>query len=97
MTSPTDENTNTRDAIRAARNAALWAFLGTFGMTALGWLGDVAEWASSSGATQFPGLSVLGFGVVSAATSAATFAVAAGVRLAQAAGWVPGRPPSYKA
>lgn len=84
-----------RDALRAARNAGLWAFVGVFGATSLGWLADVAEWASSSGATQFPGLSVLGYGVVSAAASAATFVVAAAVRLAQVAGWVPGQPPRY--
>lgn len=84
-----------RDALRAARNSALWAFIGTFAVTASGWLADVAQWASTSGAEPFPGLSVLGYGVVSAATAAATFVVAALVRVSQAEGWVPGQPPSY--
>ena len=100
MTDPTTEQTadhSKADAVRAARNAALWAFIGTLSTTTLGWLADVAHWASSSGATQFPGLSVLGYGVVSAAVAAGTFVLAAAVRLAQAAGWVPGKPPTYKA
>lgn len=84
-----------RDALRAARNSAAWAFIGTFAVTATGWLADVSQWASSSGAEPFPGLSVLGYGVVSAATAGATFVVAALVRISQAEGWVPGKPPTY--
>lgn len=85
-----------RDAMRAAVTSAAWAFVGVFGTTLLGWLQTVTEWASASGARPFPGLSVLGYGAVSAAAAAATFVVAAAVRLAQVAGWLPGRPPTYE-
>lgn len=84
-----------RDAIRAAVTSAAWAFVGVFGTTLLGWLQTVTEWASAGGAAPFPSLSVLGYGVVSAAAGAATFVVAAAIRLAQVAGWLPGTPPSY--
>lgn len=84
-----------RDALRAAATSALWAFLGVFGVTLLGWLQALTEWATSSGAAPFPSLSVLGYGIVSAAAGAATFVVAAVIRLAQVAGWLPGQPPTY--
>lgn len=83
------------DAVRAAWTTALWTFLGVFGMSVLGWLGEVAEWASSSGAHAFPSTSVLGYAFISAGAAAGSFVVAALVRAAQAAGWIPGKPPTY--
>lgn len=85
-----------RDALRAAGTSALWAFLGVFGVTLLGWLQAVTDWATSSGTAPFPSLSVLGYGLVSAAAGAATFVIAAVIRLAQVAGWLPGTPPTYR-
>ena len=57
----------TRAALATFANTTI----GTFALTATGWLGDVAEWANSSGATTFPSLSVLGYGAVAAVTGAA--------------------------
>lgn len=81
-------------ALRPALMAAWWTFLAIFGLTITGWLGDVAEWASASGTTGFPSLSVLGYGAVSAAAAAASGVVAFVVRTAQ--GYTgTGHPPSY--
>lgn len=78
----------TRDALRAALATALWSFVGLFGLSLLGWLADLQQWASSSGASAFPSLSVLGY----AAVAAVAAAVIAGLnflwRLAQAQGWL---------
>lgn len=85
-----------RDALKAAAYTALWVFLAMFGMTALGWLADVSSWATSQDATVvFPDPRLLVKGVIAAVVAAASFVVAAVVRLAQAHNILPGQPPSY--
>lgn len=84
-----------KKALRPALMTALWAFIGTFGLTLTGWLADVAKWASDSGATPFPGLSVLGYGAVAAAAAAASGVVAFIVRAAQSYTGT-GKPPTYE-
>lgn len=83
------------DALRAAAWTALFSFVTLFGASVAGWLQDVAAWASSSGRAPLPGLSVLGYGLVAAAASAAIGLVNFIVRAAQARGVLPGRPPRY--
>lgn len=83
------------NALRAAAWTALFSFIGLFGLSLLGWLQDVAAWASSSGREPLPGLSTLGYGLVAAAVSAVIGLVNFAVRYAQARGLVPGTPPSY--
>lgn len=85
-----------RNALRAAAWTALFSFVGLFGLSLLGWLQDVAVWASSSGREPLPGLSTLGYGLVAAAASAAIGLVNFVVRYAQARGVVPGQPPTYE-
>lgn len=84
-----------RNALKSAGFTALWAFLGVFGLAVLDVLNDVGRWASDHGRTPFPDLSVLGFAAVAAACSAAAFVVNVVVRLAQAKGLLPGKPPLY--
>lgn len=86
----------TADALRAAAWSGLWTFLGTFALFLLGWLADVARWASSSGRQPLPGLSTVGYAAVSAFVAGAVLIVAAIVRIAQARGLLPGRPPRYR-
>jgi hypothetical protein len=85
----------TRNALIAARNVAGWTFVTLFGTTVLGFAQDVVGWSSSSGADPFPGLSVLGYGVVSALAAATTGAVAGAVRWAQGR-LGRGNPPAYE-
>lgn len=74
-----------RDAIKAGLWTALFTFVGLFGLSLVGWLQDVASWASSSGAEPLPGLTSLGYAAVSAATAAVVGLINAVVRLAQVA------------
>lgn len=55
-----------KNAIKAGAWTALFTFIGLFFLSAIGWVQDVAEWASSNGAVEFPDLSVLGYAAVSA-------------------------------
>jgi len=84
----------TRNAARAGAATAGFVFVTVFGASLLGWSTEVASWASSSGAEPFPGTSVLGYGAVSAVVAAASGAVNAVVRWAQAS-LGRGNPPSY--
>lgn len=86
---------STRDALKAAGWSAVWTFIALFGVSTLGWLSDVAQWASSQGTEPLPALSVLGYAVVSAAVAAVSGVITAAVRLAQAKGVLPGNGPSY--
>ena len=83
-----------RDALISARNVAGFTFAGMFGSSLLGWLGQLGEWASSSGASPFPSTSVLGYAFVAAGTAAATGALAGLVRAVQSATGR-GNPPTY--
>jgi hypothetical protein len=84
----------TRNAIRAGATTAGFSFVVLFGATVIGWSQDVTQWASDSGASPFPGLSVLGYGAVSAAASAAIGAINGFVRWAQGRLGM-GTPPNY--
>jgi hypothetical protein len=62
--------------LRAAYRTAFQTFLGMFGLSLLGWLSDVAEWAGSTG-TDFPSVSPLGKATVAALVAASSGVVAA--------------------
>lgn len=83
------------NAARAARNTAIQTFIGLFLISAVGWVSKVAEWASSSGATPLPGLSVLGYAVVSAFCAAIVGLGTWAIRAIQANTSLPGQPPQY--
>lgn len=85
------------DKLKAALRTALWSFIALFAMSSLGWLQQVAEWASSSGKTPMPGLSVLGYAAVSAVVAAGIGLVNFAGVWAQGQGILPGSPPSYSA
>lgn len=85
-----------RDALRAAFTSGLWAFIGTFGASLLTWLQDVTRWATDGdGTVVFPDPTVLAKALVSAVVAGFTIVVAGSVRLAQAHGWIGGKPPTY--
>lgn len=72
------------------------AAVGSFSLLSLGWLTDVAEWADSAGATEFPDLSVLGYGAVSATVGIGAAVLNALYRWAQSkTALVPGDGPTY--
>jgi hypothetical protein len=86
------------DAIKAAAYTALWVFIAMFGTALLGWLGDVTAWATDDGGTVvFPDPTALVKATVAAVTAGFSFIVAAAIRLAQANGILPGKPPAYVA
>lgn len=60
----------TKDAFIRAARTALWSFIGLFGMSLVGFLQQVIEWANAGGEVAFPSVSVLGFAAISAAVSA---------------------------
>lgn len=75
-----------RDALKSALWTVLFSFIALFGVSLIGWIGDVTEWASSSGQAAFPSLSVLGYAAVAAFASASIGLVNFAVRFAQAKG-----------
>lgn len=84
-----------KNAWLSARNVAGFTFAGMFGSSLVGWLGQLGQWASSSGADPFPSTSVLGYAFVSAGTAAVSGALAGLVRATQARTGS-GNPPSYQ-
>lgn len=58
-----------RNPTKAALNTTWQTFFAVFGLSLLGWIADVAEWAGST-ATEFPSISPLGKAAVSAACAA---------------------------
>jgi hypothetical protein len=78
----------------AGATSGVAGFVSGFALSALGWLGDVASWASSQGQDPFPDSSVLGYAAVGAAVGVATAAVNAAYRWAQTR-WLPGNGPVY--
>lgn len=84
-----------RNALKAAGWTALFTAIATFALTALDWLQEVAVWASTSGAEPLPGLSILGYGAVSALVGAASGFVNWVVRELQANDILPGAGPRY--
>lgn len=83
-----------RDAARSALNVFAFSFVGVLGPSLLGWLGQVKDWADSSGADPFPRTSSLGFVAVSALIAAGPAAVALVWRSTQVTLGM-GRPPTY--
>lgn len=71
------------DALKAALWTAGFTFVALFATSAVGWMGDVIEWASSEGATDFPALGTLGYAAVSAVGAAASGLLNWVVRFAQ--------------
>lgn len=82
-------------ALKSALYTALWTFLGSVAILSTGWLADLAKWASASGKAPLPGLSVIGYAVLSALVAAAGGLVAFAVRYAQSKNALPGQPPVY--
>lgn len=79
-------NDATKNAIKAGAFTALWTFIALFGLSFVGWLNDIVEWASADGATVvFPDPSVLVKAAAAAVASAAAGLVGLVVRLAQVA------------
>lgn len=64
----------------------LFSFVGLFGVSLVGWMGDVIAWADAEGASPFPSLSVLGYAAVSAFGAASIGFVNFVVRFAQSKG-----------
>lgn len=83
------------NTVKSALYTFLWTFIGLFGVTLLGWFQVVGEWASKHGHEPFPDVSVLGYGLVSAAGAAAAGLVAFIVRFAQTKNVLPGEPPAF--
>jgi hypothetical protein len=83
------------DQIKAGLWTALFTFIGLFLLASLGWLADIAAWASSSGQTPLPGLGVLGYAAVSAAVAAVVGLINTVIRWLQARGVLPGNGPAY--
>lgn len=81
--------------VKAALSGAAWTFIGSVLLLSFGWLSSLASWASSSGKSPLPGLSVIGYAVISAAVSAATGLVTFLVRFAQQQNVIPGEPPAF--
>jgi len=66
------------DWLRAAYRTAFQTFVGMFGLSLLGWLSQVAEWAGSTASgADFPSVSPLGKAVVAAMVAASSGVVAA--------------------
>lgn len=86
----------TKNALKSAAYTFLWTFIGVFGLSLAGWLGDLTQWATDDGGTVvFPDPTVLVKAAVAAVAAGSGFVVAAVIRLAQSAGWVPGEAPQY--
>jgi len=83
--------------LKAAGWTFLFSFVALFGMSLVGFIQEVADWASSSGAEPLPGLSSVGYAAVAAVASAGIGLVNFVVRLAQSKGVLPGETPTYQA
>ena len=56
---------NAHPALRSALRVAAYAFLASFSLSLMGWLGDVSAWASNN-QTEFPSIAPLGKALASA-------------------------------
>lgn len=83
--------------IKAGLVTSAFTFIATFFVLALGWIGDVGEWASSQGVSDFPDWSVLGYALVSALVAAVSGFINWAFRALQDAGAIPGNAPQYGA
>lgn len=84
------------DSVKAALWTALFTFVALFGISLLGWVQEVAAWAGSATAGDFPSVTPLGKAAVAAVAAAATGLINWIVRFAQAKGALPGNGPAYK-
>jgi hypothetical protein len=82
-------------AVRSTLTVYLFSFVGLFGASLIGWVTQVADWASKHGADPFPSTSVLGYAFVAALTSGAPALVAGLVRSVQTATGT-GNVPTYQ-
>jgi hypothetical protein len=93
---PVRDNTNLVNSLKSGAYTALWTFIALFGISLLGFLQEVAGWATQGGAAPFPSTSTLGFAFVSAIVAAASGIVGTVVRLVQSTTTlIPGGPPRY--
>ena len=83
------------DPLKSAMSTAAWTFLSSVAVLSTGWLASLAKWASTSGHTPLPGLSVVGYAVLSALLGAAGGVVSFVVRFAQSKNVLPGQPPAF--
>jgi len=81
--------------VKSALWTFLFAFVGLFGLSALKFLADIAQWAGSNGHNPFPNVSVLGYAFISAVVAGVTGLVNFAVRFAQSKGFLPGAGPVY--
>ncbi len=88
-------DTNTLNSVKSGAYTALWTFLALFGVSLLGFLQEVAGWATKGGVEPFPETNRLGFALVSAFVAAASGILGTVVRLAQSKNLLPGGPPRY--
>lgn len=79
--------------LRAALATAVVTFLTLFAASAVGFVGQLQEWADTGG--EFPDVSVLGRAAVSAALAALAGLVNYAYRWLQARGALPGSGPVY--
>lgn len=87
----------TNDAFRAACWTALFTFVALFGLSLLGWLNDVWEWAQDKEhIVLFPDPAVLLKAAVSATVAAITGLINFVVRWAQSRSLLPGAGPTYR-
>lgn len=84
------------NAVKSGITTAIAVFLFTFLPAVLGLMGQLAEWASSSGAEPLPDISVLGYAAVSGVLAAIGGVVWGVFRWAQAhSDLIPGQPPTF--
>lgn len=85
------------NAVKSGVTTAIAVFLFTFLPAALGLMGELAQWASSSGAEPLPDISVLGYAAVSGVLAAVGGIVWGVFRWAQAnSNLIPGSPPEFQ-
>lgn len=85
------------DWLKSGISSAIVVFLVTFLPATLNWISGMLAWASSSGATQMPGVSTLGYAFVSALLAALAGVLMAAFRWAQSKySFVPGKPPQFQ-
>lgn len=84
------------DSLKSAFSTALWTFLASVLVLATGWLASLAQWASTSGHSQLPGLSTIGYALVGAFVAAVAGLFSFVVRYLQSRGVFPGEPPKFQ-
>lgn len=84
-----------KNALKSGLWTALFSFLGLFVPTVLSWTQQVSKWASTSGHAPLPGLSTLGYAVVSAGSAAVAGLIAFLFRALQTKNALPGNAPTF--